>query len=146
MEKIIKEKMQFYTLYRAIDGTEFKNENECLNYEDTAKCVLLARYNKLVRKSISEFSIFGSGNEEYMIDILNPLKDNNDVDCIFQLIRLYTSKFKKDPGSEYYSNIRESLEKYLDSKDILLIGRGTEGLDEFWLYPTLQELINTIKK
>lgn len=46
--KIIEEEnvnKQTVTKYKAIDGTVFNSENECIKYEDTAKCVVRARLN-----------------------------------------------------------------------------------------------------
>lgn len=46
--KIIKEEIinkQIVTKYKAIDGTMFDDEAECLNYERTALCVVRARLN-----------------------------------------------------------------------------------------------------
>ena len=46
--KIIKEEIvnkRTVTKYKAIDGTTFDDEHECLKYEGTALCVVRARLN-----------------------------------------------------------------------------------------------------
>jgi len=46
--EIIKEEIinkQTVNKYKAIDGTIFNSENECIKYEDTAQCVVRARLN-----------------------------------------------------------------------------------------------------
>ena len=70
MKPIEIEKVTKVTHYEAIDGTTFTTEEECVKYEDTAKCVLLTKYKPLVKRTASECDIFNTGSDEYMIDIL----------------------------------------------------------------------------
>ena len=65
IEKTIKS-----AVYEANDGTQFQTMEECEKYENTAKCALLIRYNKLVLKSLMESDIFTAGNEDYIVDII----------------------------------------------------------------------------
>lgn len=146
MKEVTKEKKSTYTVYQAIDGTEFNSKEECQKYEDTAKCVLLTKYKPLVKRSDSEYNIFNTGSDEYIIDILRPLSTESDIDIIIQLCRLYNGNGKiKD---DYYNNLRSRLEECLQLKDTILIGRGTEydGYDNFFILTTLQEISNKIAK
>lgn len=145
MKEVTKEKKSTYTVYQATDGTEFNSKEECLKYEDTVKCMLLTKYKPLVKRSDSEYNIFNTGSDEYMIDILHPLATKPDIDILIQLCRLYNSNRKDD----YYDNIRNKLKECLKTKDIILIGRGTEydRYDNFFILTTLQEIsIRIIKK
>lgn len=146
MKEITKENKSTYTVYQATDGTEFNSKEECQKYEDTAKCVLLTKYKPLVKRSDSEYNIFNTGSDEYIIDILRPLSTESDIDIIIQLCRLHNGGCKiKD---DYYDNIRSRLEGCLRLKDTVLIGRGTEydGYDSFYVLTTLQEISNRIIK
>lgn len=146
MKKITKEKKSTYTVYQAVDGTEFNSIEECQKYEDTAKCLLLTKYKPLVKRTDSEYNIFNTGSDEYIIDILRPLSIESDIDIIIQLCKLHNgnSRIKDD----YYDNIRSRLKECLDLKDTILIGRGTEydGYDNFFILATLQEISNKIVK
>ncbi len=146
MKEVIKEKKSTYTVYQAIDGTEFNSKEECQKYEDTAKCLLLTKYKPLIKRTDSEYNIFNTGSDEYMVDILYPLATESDINTLIQLCRLY-GNYKKY-SDDYYSNIRSRLEECLKTKDTILIGRGTEydGLDSFFVLTTLQEISNKIAK
>lgn len=135
-----------YTVYQAIDGTEFNSKEECQKYEDTAKCLLLTKYKPLVKRTVSEYDIFNTGSDEYMIDILQYLSSESDIDILIQLNRLYYSGRKLD--DDFYNNMRSKLEKCFKNRDIVLVGRGTEydGYDNFYILATLQEITDNITK
>lgn len=144
MKEITKEKKSTYTVYQAIDGTEFNSKEECQKYEDTAKCLLLTKYKPLVKRTASEYDIFSTGNDEYMIDILQYLSSESDIDILIQLDRLYCGDRKLN--DDFYDNMRSKLEKCLKNRDVILIGRGTEydGYDNFYVLATLQEITDNI--
>lgn len=146
MKPIEIEKVTKVTHYEAIDGTTFTTEEECVKYEDTAKCVLLTKYKPLVKRTVSEDDIFNTDSNEYMIDILQYLSSESDIDILIQLHRLYCSgrKFNDD----FYDKMRSKLEKCLKNRDIVLIGRGTEydGYDNFYILTTLQDITDNITK
>ena len=146
MKEITKEVKNTYTVYQASDGTEFNSKEECKKYEDTAKCLLLTKYKPLVKKTVSEYDVFNTGSEEYMVDILQCLRDEADIDVLIQLHRLYNGS--KKINDDFYNNLRSKLEKCFEDKDIILIGRGTEydGYDNFYVLTTLQEISNNITR
>ena len=146
MKPIEIEKVTKVTHYEAIDGTTFTTEEECVKYEDTAKCVLLTKYKPLVKRTASECDIFNTGSDEYMIDILQYLSSESDIDILIQLHRLYCSGRKLN--DDFYNKMRSKLEKCLKNRDIVLIGRGTEydGYDNFYILTTLQDITDNITK
>lgn len=146
MKEITKETKSTYTVYQAIDGTEFNSKEECQKYEDTAKCLLLTKYKPLIKRTASEYDIFNTGSDEYMIDILQYLSSESDIDILIQLNRLYCGG--KKLNDDFYNNMRSRLEKCLKNRDVILIGRGTEydGYDDFFVLTTLQEITNNIIK
>lgn len=146
MKEILRERKSTYTIYQAVDGTEFNSKEECKKYEDTAKCLLLTKYRPLVKKTVTEFAIFNTGSDEYMMDILQCLRDETDIDILIQLHRLYNSDRKIN--DDFYNNLRSRLEKCFEDKDIILIGRGTEydGYDNFYVLTSLQEISNNITR
>ena len=50
MKEISVEKTLTVRKYEAVDGTLFDDKDECQRYENTARCVLLSKYNKLIIK------------------------------------------------------------------------------------------------
>ena len=146
MKPIEIEKVTKVTRYEAIDGTTFTTEEECVKYEDTAKCVLLTKYKPLIKRTASECDIFNTGSDEYMIDILQYLSSESDIDILIQLHKLYCSS--RNFNDDFYDKMRIKLEKCLKNRDIVLIGRGTEydGYDTFYIFTTLQEITDNITK
>lgn len=144
MKPIEIEKVTKVTHYEAIDGTTFTTEEECVKYEDTAKCVLLTKYKPLVKRTASECDIFNTGSDDCRIDILKPLQSSSDIDIIIQLHKLYNSYRDID----YYNKLRENLNNCLTNNDTILIGRGTEydNYDCFCIVTSLQELTKRIIK
>lgn len=146
MKEITREVKSTYIVYQAPDGTEFNSKEECKKYEDTAKCLLLTKYRPLVKKTVSEIDVFNTGSDEYMLDIIQCLRDEADIDVLIQLHRLYDRGRKIN--DDFYNNLRSRLEKCFEDKDIIIIGRGTEydGYDQFFILTTLQEISNKIAK
>lgn len=146
MKEIIRETKSTYIIYQAIDGAEFNSKEECKKYEDTAKCMLLTRYRPLVKKTVSEIDVFNTGSDEYMVDILQCLRDEADIDVLIQLHRLYNSS--RNNNDDFYNNLRSKLEKCFEDKDIIIIGRGTsyDNYDNFYVLTTLQEISNNITR
>ena len=146
MKEITREVKSTYIVYQAPDGTEFNSKEECKKYEDTAKCLLLTKYRPLVKKTVAEIDVFNTGSDEYMVDILQCLRDEADIDVLIQLHRLYNGS--RTNNDDFYNNLRSKLKKCFEDKDIIIMGRGTEydGYDQFFIITTLQEISNKIAK
>lgn len=129
--------------YEAVDGTIFKIKEECEKYEESAKCVLIAKYNKLVVRSCTESDIFGDiGSEDETINIVK-INNASDIDIILKLIALHCPSAAKNP--EWLQKRENRLTDAYDSNSLVIIGRGYEG-DCFYLSTTFNEIIKTITK
>ena len=96
MKEIQKETKQYVTVYEAVDGTEFTSKEECKKYEESAKCVLMTKYNKLVVKTCTEYDLFNCiGSEDETVDIIK-ITSLSDIDTILKLIALYYPSSAKD--------------------------------------------------
>ena len=85
MKKIEKKRIEFDYTYRAVDGTEFSNEAECLAYEASAFGVLRGRLAKIALRQDSEYEIFTTGNEDNTAFVVAP-KDEAEVQVVQQLL------------------------------------------------------------
>lgn len=67
--------------YEAYDGTTFKTEQECVNYEETAEAVINKRFNDLIIETHNEYQLFnnGYGSDEYNYKVF---KINNENDLV----------------------------------------------------------------
>lgn len=124
--------------WEAIDGTFFENKEECKKYEDSAKTVILAKYNKLVVKSGSEEELFYLGSGDNTVDIVK-ISKYSDIDVILQLHTLINGT----PSEDSLNKQIERCERALDTRDYLFISRGYDD-DYFWVMDTLTDRLNYI--
>lgn len=126
--------------WEAIDGTFFENKEECKKYEDSAKTVILAKYNKLVVKSGSEEELFYIGCGDNTVDIVK-ISKYSDIDVILQLHTLINGT----PSEDSLNKQIERCERALNTRDYLFIGRGYND-DYFWVMDTLTDRLNYIAR
>lgn len=130
------------TKYEAIDGTVFNNREECIKYEDTAKCALLAKYRKLVIKQDYEWNLFGIGSEDYKVAVVK-VTTEDDIKCIMQLSYLYNPKYYEDKNNrdKQYNRLQEAI----NAGGYIYIGIGDDyNGDCFYLLFTYKELSNKV--
>jgi hypothetical protein len=127
--------------YEAIDGTRFTSESECKKYEESAKCLLLFKYNSLViKKDIREADFYDVGCEEDYIDIVKLTKDS-DLDIIMQLFCLFNPHAASDESR--LTKINQDCEDAIAYNDYLIIYRGYDmEKGNFWVRGTIRSLFN----
>jgi hypothetical protein len=134
MKSVSKEVTNTIYGWEAIDGTFFDNKEECQKYENSAKTVILAKYNKLVVKSGSEEELFYIGCGDNTVDVVK-ISKYSDIDVIMQLHTL--------PSEDSLNKQIERCERALDTRDYLFISRGYND-DYFWVMDTLTDRLNYI--
>lgn len=140
-ERIIK---KYDAVYVAYDDTEFVDKEECKKYEESAKCLLLSKYNKLVVKKDFEYNIFGCGSEDGYIDIVK-VYCGEDIDVIMQTLGVINPHMLTEGQKEKYDKCKDILVRALDGDDLVFIFRGYDN-DSFWVEGTLQDRIAGIAK
>lgn len=142
MQVIKKEKITTYEVYSAMDGTEFNNIEECKKYENSAKCVLLAKYKECCDVITSnEEEIFYVGTCDNIIDIVK-INKPEAINIILQLISLYNPHTSK----ENFDNRLKMLQEYYEKESTFFISRGYDD-NEFWLLNyDLEDRLNHITK
>lgn len=142
MKEITKEKIQIYSIWKANDGTEFNSKEECVKYENSARCAIMTKYNLLVKKTLTEWDIFGTGSEEFQIDIVC-LNNEDDATTVLQSIAFENSYIAND--KKKMSEIRESLSTSLN-KCPVFIGRGSEYNECFYFMGSLDSFLTKIQE
>lgn len=136
MKSVSKEVTNTIYGWEAIDGTFFDNKEECQKYENSAKTVILAKYNKLVVKSGSEEELFYIGCGDNTIDIVKISKPS-DIDVILQLYTLINGTPSEDSLNKQVARCEHAL----NTQDYLFISRGYDD-DNFWVMDTLTDRLN----
>ena len=133
-EEIKKEVVDVNIYYEAIDGTKFTNKEECVKYEDTVCCVLIARAKSFTIATEEEQPInpFDDGGESNYMMLL-PQKQE-DIDILNQLYVLP----RKAASAELYFT-KEHIEK-----PILMGYRTYENNLEWSWFNDMQKVINVM--
>lgn len=136
----VKEECSFVR-YEAVDGTIFDDENECALYEKTAKGVLNAAFNKLVKKRCDAWSLMGGyeDNEILVVDV----KTAQDVATVLQRYYLDNYFILDDKYKDIKESVDSKVQKALDSKSPILIGVNAEG--ELYMLDTVDYYLNNLK-
>lgn len=118
--------------YEANDGTIFTRQEECIKYENSAKGVVSAKYNKYIVKKTNECELFKCGNEdEDSVDLYKVTPESIDILRQLLILDKYTNTSR---NNEFLDNI----DYY--SKDLLIIYRGYER-DNYCIMGSLNSYI-----
>lgn len=148
MKTIKKERVSYYELYVANDGTEFNDKAECEAYDKTAKCAIFSAYNALVVKKTLEEDLFTScGENRVEIVRINSEEDALAVLKAFFSVNTYLMSKSEDERAQNAEVCRaiEFIKRAKEEKDFLVIGRGYD-FDSFWFYGTQKSIIEDFEK
>ena len=133
-EETKREVVDVNTYYEAVDGTKFTNKEECVKYEDTVCCVLMARAKAFAIATEEEQSInpFNEGDDNNYIMLLPQKKE--DIDTLNQL---YVLPRKGVSATPYFTD--EHI-----GKPILMGYRTYENNLEWSWFNDMQKVINVM--
>jgi hypothetical protein len=140
MKEISVEQKTYITKWEAADGTQFDSNKECEKYENSAKCVVFAKYRKFVIRESSEYDLFGVGTDDSGIDVVN-VSSQEAVDIIFQAYCFNHLVYSESD----FDKIRNEILDAFNRKAILLIGRGY-SCEDFWIMGTLEDKLAKIRE
>jgi hypothetical protein len=128
MKEVTKEKVQKYTMYEALDGTEFNDKAECEKYEQSAKGVIRARIAKLTVGKDNEGNLLAGSDEHEVIGI--KMQTEKDVEYVKQFLLMECTWYNGNPVER--DKIFDIMEKAYDNDDIVLFGINYDG-DYYWI-------------
>lgn len=142
MKKISKEIISYETWYEAGDGRQFKLQEECEKYEQSAYVVLESEYRKLVINEGVEEDLFSFGNCEAAIEVIR-FKSKDDVELAK---RMYCLINKCKPGDDngWRCNFFNAADKAFEDNDVLVVGRGYSNEECFCLVGTKNQIIENV--
>ena len=144
MKEIKREVASVEVVYQAADGTEFKSKEECKAYDESARCMLYAKYNQKVINSTTEFNLLGFGSDGYTIEVVK-LETQADVDLITQLFLFENNHMALSENRDSLNRILVRMNKALAEKDYVFIGRGC-CMDGFYYEGSRNEHIEVLNK
>jgi len=144
MKEIKKERTttQTYYEYEALDGTIFDDKEECLNYENTAKCVLKARVKRLiVTKEHDAWELMGGYDDHSVVGM--KFQSEDDITAFLQYMCLQNSFYTKECGQGEFQKISGKCHTALICNDILLVGINCD--EEYYIINTRNHIIDNLK-
>lgn len=101
------------TGYKAIDGTYFRDVEECKKYEESAKCVTLAKVKEYRIGRLSEYQLLDAGCDEIAYDIFRVENEK-----VFDDIMMYIASKIYSPDS-YMSDYIERKDDFIGEEMIV---------------------------
>lgn len=136
MKEVTKEKIQKYTVYEALDGTQFNDKTECAKYEESAKGVIRARIAKRTVGKANEWDLLAGSDEHEVIGI--KMQTGKDIEYVKQFFMMECSWY----GEVRTREIFDIIEKAYDNDDIVLFGINCDG--EYYWINSRQNIIDNL--
>lgn len=127
MKEVKTERSVYDIHYEAIDGTIFYNKEECEKYDQTAEAVLRQRFNGMIVKEGTEYSLFGMGNDDATVYAIR-METEADATTMKQLWEYYHQYLQKTAGySEVQKIAYDRIDTAYQEMDILFVGEDCEN-------------------
>lgn len=141
MKEVTKQRTYEYTVYEAIDGTQFDDQAECKAYEKSAAGVLAIRVSYLVKNdNYTEYSLFSTGSDDRKVIALY-MPEEADRDAVMQYYFLMNPQVSRSEVCR--KEIIETIEKAYKEHDLLLVSIS-EDRSEFYILTTRNTIIDNL--
>lgn len=140
-EETKREVTDVHTYYEAVDGTRFTDIDECRKYEESVKCIVRAKVNKLiVSKDKDAWELMG-GCDDHTVVAFKP-SSQEDVDTLKQFLLTECPWYKNENHKELREKKFSIMEKAFSNDDILLFGLNCD--DEYYFINSRLNIINNL--
>jgi hypothetical protein len=130
MKEVTKEQVQKYTVYEALDGTQFHDKAECEKYEQSALGVIRARITKLTVGEENAWKLMAGSDDNTVIAI--KMETGRDLETVKQFLLSECTWYGLDTHIKQRDEIFDIMEKAYDNDDIVLFGINYDG-DYYWI-------------
>ncbi len=141
MKKLEKDLITKYTVFQAIDGTEFSQKEECVKYEESALGVLRGKIKKFVVCEPKDAWTFMGGYDDHQVIAVKP-QTEADVDIILQWYYLEHPYILEDNRKVKRENFEEVIIEAWKNDDIVLFGINYEK--EYYFINSRKNIINNL--
>ena len=143
MKEVTKERVQKYTVYQAVDGTEFNTREECQEYDNSAKGVLRGRLKDLiVNDKYNGWDLMG-GNEDHNI-IAVKVPTEADIDIVLQNYYLDNPWILQDGREEFRNELILAVNQAYREQDVILFGINCDA--DLYCIDTRKNIIDRLNK
>ena len=143
MKEITKErtKVEEYTAYQAVDGTEFSTKEECMKYEQSALGVLRGRLRDYIVSDKYDCWELFRGYEDHKCLALN-VPTEEAIDTILQNYYLDNPWTMDDSHKSFRLKVENAVRQAYENNDIIFFGLNCE--DELYLIDTRINIISRL--
>jgi acetylglutamate kinase len=93
MKEVTKERKSLYTVFEAVDGTEFYTKEECSIYEDSAKGVIRSKIAKMIEGKGNAWETLGGYDDHLVVAI--KMNRPEDLDTVKQFFLLESPYYNR---------------------------------------------------
>ena len=141
MKEVAKTKEVKYTVFQAVDGTEFNSKEDCEAYDNSSKGVLRGKLKALtVNDEYNGWDLMGGNEDNKILAISVP--SQAAVDIILQNYYLDQSWILNDGREEYRNKVILAVNQAYKEKDVILFGINCN--DNLYLIDTRNNIINRL--
>jgi hypothetical protein len=143
MKEITKErtKVEKYTVYEAVDGTQFDFKEDCEKYDNSAKGVLRGKLKALiVNDEYNGWDLMGGNEGNTIIAVKVPTEA--DIDIVLQNYYLDQSWILRDGNQESKAKIILAVNQAYREQDVILFGFNCN--DDLYFIDTRNNIINRL--
>ena len=141
MKEITKETSTKYTVYQAVDGTEFTQKEECVKYENSALGVLRGKIKRLTICEPQDAWTLMGGYDDHQVIAVKP-QTEVDVDTILQWYYLEHSYILEDFRKAERERLEKAIMEAWKNSDIVLFGINCEK--EYYFINSCRNIINNL--
>ena len=141
MKEVTKEHKTTYTVYQAVDGTEFNAKEDCEQYENTARGVLRGKLKSLIVNDIWNGWDLMGGNEDNQI-VAVKVPDENSIDIVLQNYYLDQPWILGESNICRRENFVKAVHQAYKEQDVVLFGINCDG--DLYLIDTRNNIINRL--
>ena len=140
MKEVTKERKSLYTVFEAVDGTEFYTKEECSIYEASAKGVIHSKIAKMIKGKDDAWETLGGYEDHLVVAIkMNRPEDLDTVKQFFLLESPYYNRKDNESIKEAKFNIMDTAYK---ENDALIFGVNSDG--EYYFINSRANIIDNL--
>ena len=141
MKKLEKDLITKYTVFQAVDGTEFSQKEECEKYEESALGVLRGKIKKLTVCEPQDAWTLMGGYDDHQVIAVKP-QIEADVDTILQWYYLEHSYILNDSRKSERERFEEVITEAWKNDDVVLFGINYEK--EYYFINSRQNIVDNL--
>ena len=143
MKEITKERTvtEMYTVYQAVDGTEFNTIEECQKYDNSARGILRGKLkNLIVNDKYNGWDLMGGYEDNSVIAVKVPT--DADIDIVLQNYYLDHPWILNDDREECRNKLIFAVHQAYIEQDVILFGINCD--ENLYLIDTRNNIINRL--